>query len=69
MHRSPLLLVRVGWRLATHIALACVAPGIYPSLRQPTQRRFMGWWSRALLNLLNVTHVCSGRPALNNASA
>lgn len=65
MYRSPRLLVRVSWRLgrmAMHIALAFVAAGIYPSLSLRAQRSFMGWWSRALLNVLNVRHVSDGQP-------
>lgn len=72
MSRSPILLVLVSWRLgrlATHITLACVAACVYPSLSLPSQRRFMSWWSRALLNLLDVTHASSGQPALANESA
>ena len=66
MQTTPLLLVLVSWRLgrlATHIGLAFVAACVYPSLSHSVQRRFMCWWSRALLNLLNVTHACSGQPA------
>lgn len=70
MYRSPRLLLSVSLRLgrlATHIALAFVAACVYPSLGHPAQRRFMGWWSRALLNLLDVTHASSGEPALQTA--
>lgn len=72
MYRSPLLLVLVSWRLgrlAMHIALAWVAACVYPSLSLSAQRRFMSWWARALLNLLNVSHVSNGQPALNDESA
>lgn len=64
-YRSPFLLVLVSWRLgrmAMHVALAFVAACVYPSWSPPAQRRFMRWWSRALLNLLNVTHASSGQP-------
>lgn len=67
MYRSPLLLVVVGWRLSRlsmHIALAFVAACVYPSLSLPAQRRFMCWWSRALLKLLNVRHESCGQPVL-----
>lgn len=70
MGRSPFFLLRVSWRLsrlALHLVLAFVAACVYPSLSHPVQRRFMGWWSRALLNLLNVTHASSGEPALQTA--
>lgn len=72
MSRSLYLLVLVSWRLGrltTHIGLACVLACVYPSISLPMQRRVMGWWSRGLLNLLNVTHVSSGQPALNHGSA
>ncbi len=72
MHRSPLFMVVVSWRLgrlATHIGLAFVAACVYPSLSHPAQRRFMCWWSRALLSLLNVAHESIGQPALDDQAA
>jgi 1-acyl-sn-glycerol-3-phosphate acyltransferase len=72
IQRSPILLVLVSWRLgrlATHIGLAFVVACVYPSLSHPAQRRFMCWWSRALLNLLNVAHESCGQPSRDDQAA
>lgn len=72
MHRSPFLLVVTSWRLgrlAMHIGLAFAVACVYPALSFPAQRRFMCWWSRALLSLLDVAHESIGQPALDDQAA
>ena len=49
--------------MAGHAALAVVLLfSVYPRLAPPRRRALLGWWSRKLLRILNITTRIEGKP-------